>query len=59
VAGNPSSAGSGGVFLREPHPFTEPNAQALVIVQNQDTTGASNQIQVVLFGHVRRFNFPD
>jgi len=57
--GNSSSQGAGGVFLREPHPFTEPNAQALVIVQNQDTTSTSNQIQVVLFGHVRRFNFPD
>jgi hypothetical protein len=45
-------------FLREPHPFTEPNAQALVIIQNQDTTGTSNLIQVVLYGVARRFNFP-
>jgi hypothetical protein len=50
--------GSGPIFLREPHPFTEPNAQALVIIQNQDTSGASNVIQVVLFGMARRFNFP-
>ncbi len=46
-------------FLREPHPFTEPNAQALVIIQNQDTSGASNQIQIALFGMARRFNWPD
>jgi hypothetical protein len=46
-------------FLREPHPFTEPNAQALVIIQNQDTGGASNNIQVALFGMARRFNWPD
>jgi hypothetical protein len=46
-------------FLREPHPFTEPNAQALVIIQNQDTSGSSNQIQVALFGVARRFNWPD
>ena len=53
--------GTGGApfFLREPHPFTEPNAQALVIIQNQDTTATSNQIQVVLYGLARRFNFPD
>ena len=50
--------GAGAFFLREPHPFTEPNAQALVIVQNQDTSGASNMIQVVLYGQARRFNFP-
>lgn len=46
-------------FLREPHPFTEKDAQALVIVQNQDTTGESNEIQVALYGVVRRFNWPD
>jgi hypothetical protein len=46
-------------FLREPHPFTEPDAQALVIIQNQDTGGASNECQVVLFGMARRFNWPD
>jgi hypothetical protein len=51
--------GSDPFFLREPHPFTEPNAQALVIVQNQDTSGASNQIQVALYGLARRFNWPD
>ena len=56
---NPAAQGAGGVFLREPHPFCEPNAQCLVIVQNQDTTATSNQIQVVLYGVVRRFNFPD
>jgi hypothetical protein len=47
------------LFLREPHPFTEPNAQCLVIVQNQDTGGTSNQIQVTLYGQARRFNWPD
>ncbi len=46
-------------FLREPHPFTEPDAQALVVIQNQDTSGVSNQIQVVLYGVARRFNWPD
>jgi hypothetical protein len=46
-------------FLREPHPFTEPDAQALVIVQNQDTSATSNNIQVVLYGMARRFNWPD
>ena len=51
--------GSDPFFLREPHPFTEPNAQALVIVQNQDITGSSNIIQVVLYGQARRFNWPD
>src|SRR5579859_3634948 len=35
-------------FLREPHPFTEKNAQALVIIQNQDTGGTSNNIQIAL-----------
>jgi hypothetical protein len=51
-------AGASPFFLREPHPFTEPNAQALVIIQNQDTSGSSNNIQVVLYGQARRFNFP-
>jgi hypothetical protein len=51
--------GSDPFFLREPHPFTEPDAQALVIIQNQDTTGTSNQIQVALYGLARRFNWPD
>jgi hypothetical protein len=53
--------GTGGdpMFLAEPHPFTEPDAQALVVVQNQDTGGASNNIQVVLYGLARRFNWPD
>lgn len=52
--------GTGGApfFLREPHPFTEDNAQALVIIQNQDTSGANNVIDVVLYGQARRFNFP-
>jgi hypothetical protein len=50
---------TGPFFLREPHPFTEPDAQALVIVQNLDTTTTSNQIQVVLYGVARRFNWPD
>jgi hypothetical protein len=46
-------------FLREPHPFTEPNAQALVIIQNQDTSNLSSNIQIALFGMARRFNWPD
>lgn len=46
-------------FLREPHPFTEPDAQALVIIQNQNTTLESSEIQVVLYGVARRFNWPD
>lgn len=46
-------------FLREPYCFGGPNAQALVIIQNQDTSGASNECQVALFGMVRRFNWPD
>ena len=50
--------GTSPFFLREPYPFTEKNAQALVIVQNQDTSGANNIIQVVLYGQARRFNFP-
>jgi hypothetical protein len=54
----PPSNGGAAWFLREPHPFTEKNAQALVVVQNQDTGGASNQIQVALYGQVRRFNYP-
>jgi hypothetical protein len=51
--------GSDPFFLRSPHPFTEPNAQALVVIQNQDTGGASNNIQVALYGLARRFNWPD
>jgi hypothetical protein len=46
-------------FIREPHPFTEPDAQALVIIQNQDTSASNNNIQVALYGVVRRFNWPD
>lgn len=46
-------------FLREPHPFTEPNAQCLVIIQNQDTSANNNNIQVALYGVARRFNYPD
>jgi hypothetical protein len=59
VLANYFGASGQGFFLREPHPFDEPNAQALVIVQNQDTSGASNQIQVALYGLARRFNWPD
>jgi hypothetical protein len=51
--------GTGPFFLREPHPFTEDNAQALIIVQNQDTGGSNNVIQIVLYGVARRFNFPN
>jgi hypothetical protein len=54
-----TTVGTQPFFLREPHPFTEPNAQALVIIQNQDTGGTSNNIQVVLYGVARRFNWPD
>lgn len=46
-------------FLREPYYFAGPNAQALIIIQNQDTSGASNECQVALFGMVKRFNWPD
>jgi hypothetical protein len=56
---NSAAQGSAAFFLREPHPFTEPNAQCLVIIQNQDITAVSNNIQVVLFGMARRFNWPD
>jgi hypothetical protein len=59
VPGAPTSTGSSPFFLREPHPFTEDDAQALVIIQNQDISGASNQIQVALYGQARRFNWPD
>jgi hypothetical protein len=58
-AANAAGIGSSQFTLREPHPFTEPNAQCLVIVQNQDTSATSNQIQVVLYGQARRFNWPD
>jgi hypothetical protein len=51
--------GSDPFYLPEPHPFTEKDAQALVIVQNQDNSGANNSIQVVLYGMARRFNWPD
>ena len=56
---NPQANGSSPFFLREPHPFTEPDAQALVIITNQDTSGANNNIQVALYGLARRFNWPD
>src|SRR5271154_5646336 len=46
-------------FLREPYCFGGPNSQALIIVQNQDTSGANNECQVALYGMVRRFNWPD
>lgn len=58
VFGNFCGLGKQPFFLREPHPFTEQNAQALVIVQNQDTA-AANTIQVVLYGLARRFNYPN
>jgi hypothetical protein len=59
IAANYFGTGRDPFFLREPHPFDEPNAQCLIIVQNQDTSGNSNEIQVSLFGMVRRFNWPD
>lgn len=43
-------------FLREPYPMCEENAQMLVIAQNQDT--GANTMQVILYGMVRRFNYP-
>ena len=46
-------------FLREPYCFGGPNSQALIIIQNQDTSGANNECQVALYGMVRRFNWPD
>src|SRR5271166_2514391 len=56
-ANNFLGTGKDPIFLREPHPFDEPNAQCLVIIQNQDTsTVNSNTIQVVLYGLARRFN---
>ena len=45
--------------LREPYCFGGPNSQALIMIQNQDTSGANNECQVALFGMVRRFNWPD
>lgn len=50
--------GSSPLFLREPYPLTAHNAQVLCVVQNQDTSGANNVIQIVLYGVARRFNFP-
>lgn len=58
-AANATNIGSSPFMLREPHPFTEPNAQALVIIQNQDNSGVNANIQVVLYGLARRFNWPD
>jgi hypothetical protein len=46
-------------FLREPYCFGGPNSQALIIIQNQDTSALNNECQVALFGMVRRFNWPD
>jgi hypothetical protein len=46
-------------FLREPYCFGGPNSQALIIIQNQDTSANNNECQVALFGMVRRFNWPD
>lgn len=54
-----SGLGGGYLYLREPYPFTERNAQALVICQNQDTGGSNNDIQICLYGVARRFNFPN
>jgi hypothetical protein len=58
------AGGSGGpscqpFFLREPYCFGGPNSQALIIIQNQDTSTNNNECQVALFGMVRRFNWPD
>lgn len=44
-------------FLREPYPLTEPNAQVLVVAQNQATD--MNNIQIVMHGVARRFNYPN
>jgi hypothetical protein len=57
ISFNVLGTGTGGYqYLREPYPLTEKNAQVLVIVQNQDTV--TNNIQIVLYGMARRFNFP-
>jgi hypothetical protein len=56
---NPTAQQSSAFYLREPHPFTEQDAQALVIIQNQDNSGVTANIQVVLYGLARRFNWPD
>lgn len=57
--GGGNAASSNPFMLREPYCFGGPNSQALVIIQNQDVSGASNECQVALFGMVRRFNWPD
>jgi hypothetical protein len=57
--GGSATLGTQPFFLREPYCFGGPNSQALVIIQNQDVSGASNECQVALFGMVRRFNWPD
>lgn len=46
------------LFLRHPYPLTEKDAQLLVVCQNQDTSVNTNQVQIVLYGQARRFNFP-
>ncbi len=56
VSWNTLGKGGNNFFLREPYPFCEPDAQILVIAQNQDT--AANNIQIVIYGQARRFNYP-
>jgi hypothetical protein len=58
-AANGAGIGSSQFTLREPHPFCEKDAQALVLITNMDNSGANNNIQVVLYGLARRFNWPD
>ena len=57
VSFNTLGVGGRPIYLREPYPMCEPDAQVLVIIQNQDTSHA-NDGQIVLYGQVRRFNFP-
>jgi hypothetical protein len=44
------------MFLREPYPFDQPDSQILVVAQNMEN--ATNNIQVVFYGVVLRFNQP-
>lgn len=56
IAGsNPNGGGlTGPSFLRDPYVFDQPDSQLLVIVQNLEPL--TNQIQVVFYGQVLRFN---
>ena len=56
VSFNTLGPGGGFIFLRQPYPLTDQNAQVLVLAQNLDTV--QNNFQVVLYGVARRVNFP-